>query len=61
MSRKSYSPEEISLISSCPYVESSTPKTVRYAAEFMGIFWRKLWPGNTEATYSGTTACRSMP
>ena len=38
MSRKSYSPEEIALISSCPYVKSVTPKTVRYTAEFMRIF-----------------------
>ena len=38
MSRKSYSPEEIALISSCPYVKSVTPKAVRYTAEFMGIF-----------------------
>ena len=38
MSRKSYSPEEIALISSCPYVKSVTPKSVRYTAEFMGIF-----------------------
>ena len=38
MSRKSYSPEEIALISSCPYVKSVTPKAVRYTAEFMEIF-----------------------
>lgn len=38
MSRKLYSPEEITLISSCPYVKSVTPKTVRYTAEFMRIF-----------------------
>ena len=38
MSRKSYSPEEIGIISSSPYVKSVTPKTVRYTAEFMKIF-----------------------
>lgn len=45
MSRKSYSPEEISLISSCPYVKSVTPKTVRHAAEFMGIFREETLAG----------------
>ena len=45
MSRKSYSPEEISLISSCPYVKSVTPKTVRYTAEFMDIFREETLAG----------------
>ena len=45
MSRKSYSPEEISLISSCPYVKSATPKTVRYTAEFMAIFREETLAG----------------
>lgn len=45
MSRKSYSPEEISLISSCPYVKSVTPKMVRYTAEFMGIFREETLAG----------------
>lgn len=38
MSRKSYSPEEIELISSCRYVKSVTPKAVRYTSEFMALF-----------------------
>ena len=38
MSRKSYSTEEIEIISSCPYVKSVTPKAVRYTAEFMRLF-----------------------
>lgn len=37
MSRKSYSEEEIALISSCPYVKSVTEKTVRYTSSFMRI------------------------
>ena len=45
MSRKSYSPEEIALISSCPYVKSVTPKAVRYTAEFMGIFRSEMLAG----------------
>ena len=45
MSRKSYSPEEISLISSCPYVKSVTPKTFRYTAEFMNIFREETLAG----------------
>ena len=45
MSRKSYSPEEIELISSCPYVKSVTPKMVRYTAEFMEIFRREVLDG----------------
>ena len=45
MSRKSYSPEEISLISSFPYEKSVTPKTVRYTAEFMGIFREETLAG----------------
>lgn len=45
MSRKSYSPEEISLISACPYVKSVTPKRVSYTAEFMGIFKEETLSG----------------
>ena len=45
MSRKSYSPEEIALISSCPYVKSVTPKAVRYTAEFMEIFHTETLSG----------------
>lgn len=37
MSRKSYSEEEIALISSCPYVKSVTEKAVRYTSSFMRI------------------------
>ena len=37
MSRKSYSEEEIALISSCPYVKSVTEKTVSYTSSFMRI------------------------
>ena len=47
MSRKSYSPEEIALISSCPYVKSVTPKTVRYTAEFMVIFQSEILAGKS--------------
>ena len=47
MSRKSYSPEEIALISSCPYVKSVTPKAVRYTAEFMGIFRSETLAGKS--------------
>ena len=47
MSRKSYSPEEIALISSCPYVKSVTPKTVRYTAEFMAIFRSETLAGKS--------------
>jgi len=45
MSRKSYSPEEIALISSCPFVKSVTPKAVRYTAEFMEIFHAETLSG----------------
>ena len=45
MSRKSYSPEEILLISSSPYVKSVTPKMVRYTAEFMEIFRQEVGDG----------------
>ena len=45
MSRKSYSPEEIELISSCLYVKSVTQKTVRYTSEFMEIFRREVLDG----------------
>ena len=47
MSRKSYSPEEIALISSCPYVKSVAPKTVRYTAEFMVIFRSEILAGKS--------------
>ena len=47
MSRKSYSPDEIALISSCPYVKSVTPKAVRYTAEFMGIFRSETLAGKS--------------
>jgi hypothetical protein len=45
MSRKSYSAEEIELISSCPYVKSVTQKTVRYTADFMEVFRREVLDG----------------
>lgn len=45
MSRKSYSTEEIEIISSSPYVKSVTPKTVRYTAEFMEIFRLEVLDG----------------
>lgn len=47
MSRKSYSPEEIELISSCPYVKSVTTKAVRYTAEFMACFRDMAEEGKT--------------
>ena len=45
MSRKSYSPEEIELISSCPHIKSVTQKTVRYTAEFMEAFRAEVLDG----------------
>ena len=45
MSRKSYTPEEIEIISSSPYVKSVTQKTVRYTAEFMEIFRLEVLDG----------------